>query len=89
MILALIERQVRRRLKGEPMYGLYPERRPSKAPTGVRLIEAFEYLCVILVEEDGHLSRYLGDLDDTQRQILKLLDMRPSHMKTFKHRCGT
>jgi transposase len=89
MILALIERQVRRRLKGKPMYGLYPERRPSKAPTGVRLIEAFEYLCVILVAEDGHISRYLGDLDDTQRQILKLLDMHPGHMKTFKHRCGT
>jgi transposase len=89
MILALIERQVRRRLEGKPMYGLYPERRPSKAPTGVRLIEAFEYLCVILVEEEGHTARYLGELDDTQREILKLLDMRPGDMKTFKHRCGT
>jgi transposase len=89
MVLALIERQVRRRLQGKPMYGLYPERRPSKAPTGVRLIEAFEYLCVILIEEDGHIARYLGDLDDTQRQILKLLDMHAGHMKTFKHRCGT
>jgi transposase len=89
MIMALIERQVRRRLQGKPMYGLYPERRPSKAPTGVRLIEAFEYLCVILVEEDGQTSRYLGELDDTQREILKLLDMPSSHMKSFKHRCGT
>jgi transposase len=89
MIMALIERQVRRSLKGAPMYGLYPERRPSKAPTGVRLIEAFEYLCVILVEEDGQLTRYLGELDNTQRQILKLLNMHAGHMKTFKHRCGT
>jgi len=89
MILALMERQVRRRLAGKPMYGLYPERRPSKAPTGVRLIEAFEYLCIILVEEGTQTTRYLGDLDDTQRQILRLLDMHAGPMKTFKHRCGT
>jgi transposase len=89
MILALIERQVRRRLQGKPMYGLYPERRPSKAPTGVRLIEAFEYLCVILVEENGKTNRYLGELDNTQREILKFLDMPSGHMKTFKQRCGT
>jgi transposase len=89
MIMALIERQARRSLKGEPMYGLYPERRPSKAPTGVRLIEAFEYLCVILAEEDGQITRYLGELDNTQRHILRLLNMHAGHMKTFKHRCGT
>src|SRR6185436_13102496 len=44
MVLALLERQVRRRLQGKPMYGLYPENRPSLAPTGVRLLEAFAYL---------------------------------------------
>lgn len=89
MILSLMERQVRRELKGKPMYGLYPENRPSKAPTGVRLIEAFEYLCIVLLEEQGETNRYLGDLDTTQRQILKLLDMAPGQMKTFKCRCGT
>jgi transposase len=89
MILALLERQVRRELKGEPMYGLYPEKRPSKAPTGARLIEAFEYLCIILENENGHTTRYLGELDATHRQILQLLDMGPGQMKTFKHRCGT
>ena len=34
MVLALMERQVRRELKGKPLYGLYPEGRPSPAPTG-------------------------------------------------------
>src|SRR4051812_13578430 len=34
MVLALMERQVRRELKGAPLYGLYPEGRPSPAPTG-------------------------------------------------------
>ena len=65
MILSLMERQVRRELKGKPMYGLYPENRPSKAPTGVRLIEAFEYLCIVLLQEQGETNRYLGDLDTT------------------------
>jgi transposase len=88
-ILSLMERQVRQALKGEPMYGLYPENRPSKAPTGVRLIEAFEYLCIIVEEEAGQVTRYMGQLDPTHRQILRLLDMGPGQMKTFKHRCGT
>jgi transposase len=88
-ILSLMERQVRRELQGQPMYGLYPENRPSTAPTGVRLIEAFEYLCIILTKEDGRPTRYLGELNDTHRQILRLLDMGPGQMKTFKHRCGT
>jgi transposase len=89
MIMSLMERQVRKQLKGEPMYGLYPENRPSKAPTGVRLIEAFEYLCIVLMQEQGKTIRYLGELDATQKQILSLLDMAPGQMKTFKTRCGT
>jgi transposase len=89
MILSLMERQVRKQLKGKPMYGLYPEKRPSKAPTGVRLIEAFEYLCIVLVQENGETNRLLGELDATQRLILTLLDMAPGQMKTFKSRCGT
>jgi transposase len=89
MILSLMERQVRRQLKGQPMYGLYPENRPSKAPTGVRLIEAFEYLCIVLWQEEDDTTRYLGQLDATQRQILTLLEIDPARMKTFKFRCGT
>jgi transposase len=89
MILSLMERQVRRQLQGEPMYGLYPEKRPSKAPTGARLLEAFEYLCIILEKEDEHTTRYLGELDATHCRILQLLDMGPGQMKTFRHRCGT
>jgi transposase len=89
MILSLLERQVRKQLKGKPMYGLYPEKRPSKAPTGVRFMEAFEYLCIVLLHEQGETTRYLGELDATQRQILTLLDMAPGQMKTFKSKCGT
>jgi len=89
MVLSLLERQVRKQLKGKPMYGLYPEHRPSKAPTGVRLIEAFEYLCIVLVTANGQTTRHLGELDDTQREILSLLDMAPGQMKTCAEGCGT
>jgi len=71
------------------MYGLYPEGRPSQAPTGARLIEAFEYLCVILVTQGGKTTRHLGELDDTQREIIKLLRLTPEHLTTFKRKCGT
>src|SRR5437879_13852227 len=38
-VLALMERQVRKHLKGQPMYGLSPENRPSPASTGARLLD--------------------------------------------------
>ena len=83
------EVRVRRELGDKPMYGLYPENRPSKAPTGVRLIEAFEFLCVILVTQGDRTTRHLGELDDTQREILRLLHLTPEQLSTFKRRCGT
>ena len=90
MVMALMERQVRRELGDKPMYGLYPENRPSKAPTGVRLIEAFEYLCVIQVTtQGGKTTRHLGQLDATQLEIIKLLHLSPEQLSTFKRRCGT
>ena len=89
MVMSLMERQVRKGLGGEPMYGLYPEGRPSQAPTGVRLIEAFEYLCVIRITQGGQTTRHLGQLDDTQLEIIRLLQLTPVHLTTFKRRCGT
>jgi transposase len=90
MAMSLMERQVRRELGDKPMYGLYPENRPSKAPTGVRLIEAFEYLCVILLTtHGGKTTRHLGELDATQLEIIKLLQLSPEQLSTFKRRCGT
>jgi hypothetical protein len=48
MVLALMERQVRRELKGEPLYGLYPEGRPSPAPTGPSLVQALSGLSIVI-----------------------------------------
>ena len=41
MVLALMERTVRLNLGGQPLYGLYPEHRPCRAPTGKAILESF------------------------------------------------
>lgn len=88
-VLALMERQVRKNLKGQPMYGLYPENRPSSAPTGERLLEKFAKLCIVIIHDPSGTHHCLAQLSDIQREILKLLDLPDTAMKTFKRRCGT
>lgn len=88
MVLALMERQVRRSLKGKPLYGLYPENRPSPAPTGPALLECFSTLCIVIVKHHGRTSRRLGQPDDVQAKLLLLLGIPPDALKTFKRRCG-
>jgi transposase len=88
MVLALMERQVRRQLKGKPLYGLYPENRPSAAPTGPALLECFATLCIVIVKHRGKVSRRLANPSDIQRRLLRLLGIPPDGLKTFKRRCG-
>ena len=88
-VLALMERQVRKNLKGQPMYGLYPENRPSPAPTGPRLLEQFATLSIVIVHDTSGTHHRLAQLSSTQREILKLLDLPDTALKTFKRRCGT
>jgi transposase len=89
MVMALMERQTRRSLKGKPMYGLYPENRPSPAPTGPAILKRFSTLCIVIVKEHGKVSRRLADPDPTQRELLNLLGILPDELRTFKRRCGT
>lgn len=88
MVLALMERQVRRGLKGKPLYGLYPENRPSPAPTGPALLDCFSTLCVVVIRQPGQISRRLADPSVIQRRLLLLLGIPPGDLKTFKRRCG-
>jgi transposase len=88
MVLALLERQVRRNLKGKPLYGVYPENRPSPAPTGPSLLECFSMLCIVIIKHRGKVSRRLADPSDIQRRLLLLLGIPPGDLKTFKRRCG-
>jgi len=88
MVLALMERQVRRNLKGKPLLGLYPENRPCAAPTGPALIHCFNTLSVVIIKHQGVTTRRLAQLDATQSRLLQLLDIPPTHLRTFKKRCG-
>jgi transposase len=88
LVMALMERQVRRSLKGKPLYGLYPENRPSPAPTGPALLNGFESLCIVIIIDQGTTSRRLAQPTNTQRTLLRLLGIPPDALRTFKRRCG-
>lgn len=88
MILALMERQVRRGLKGKPLYGLYPENRPSPAPTGPALLDCFSTLCIVVVIDHGDTIHRLAQPTAIQRELLRLLGIPPDGLRTFKKRCG-
>ena len=88
LVLALMERQVRRKLQGQPLYGLYPEHRPSVAPTGPALLECFSTLCIVIFHNGALRQRQLAEPTSVQRRLLALLDLPPSRLRTFKRRCG-
>jgi transposase len=88
MVLALMERQARRELKGEPLYGLYPEGRPSPAPTGPALVQGLSGLCVVIVHQGTTITRRLAQLDPAERRIIQLLGINSERLQTFKRRCG-
>jgi transposase len=88
MVLALMERQVRRELNGQPLFGLYPEGRPSPAPTGPSLIQKLSGLSIVIIQQGGAVQRQLAQPDSAQRRILKLLGIGSERLQTFKRRCG-
>jgi transposase len=87
LVLTLMERQVRQSLKGKPLYGLYPERRPSPAPTGPAILRAFSTLCIVIVKEHGTITRRLADRSDTQQTLLGHLGIATDDLRAFKRRC--
>jgi transposase len=84
MALSLLERDVRQSLKGKPMYGLYPENRPSPAPTGRAILERFEDLAIVIVKHQGEQQRRLADLDKTQRHLIEMMSLPPTALRAFK-----
>ena len=88
MVMSLMERAVRRKLKGKPMFGLYPENRPSPAPTGPAILRCFETLCIVIVKHKHTQSRHLAELSATQLKLVKLLGIPPSTLKAFKRSSG-
>jgi transposase len=88
VVLSLMEREVRRNLEGKPMYGLYPENRPSPAPTGPAILNAFSTLCIVIVKSGTTQRRQLAELTAVQEKLIKLLGIPPDGLRTFKKGCG-
>lgn len=88
MVMTLMERAVRRQLKGKPLVGLYPENRPSPAPTGPAILRCFATLCIVIVKQKHTQSRHLAALSAIQLKLLKLLGIPPSTLKAFKRSSG-
>lgn len=86
MVMALMERAVRRSLKGKPMYGLYPENRPSAAPTASLILDRFSTLCIVIVKDRGATFRRLADLTDVQRRLLRYMGVPPNRLAAFKRK---
>jgi transposase len=87
MVLSLMEREVRRKPKGNPLYGLYPEGRPCRAPTGRGILECYEELSIVVVKHKGETWRRLVELTPVQRQLLKLMGIPPDSLRAFKRKC--
>jgi transposase len=88
LVLAVMERQVRRKLNGKPLYGLYPENRPSAAPTGPAILECFSTVCIVIIHQGKQTGRHLAQFTPIQDRILLLLDVSQEHLQTFMRRCG-
>lgn len=87
MTLSLMERDVRQSLDGEPMYGLYPEGRPSPAPTGRSILERFEDLAIVIVKHHGKVYYRLAELDKVQRRLIEMMSIPPTTLRAFKAKC--
>jgi transposase len=87
MTLSLMERDVRQSLKGEPMYGIYPEGRPSPAPTGRSILERFEDLAIVIVTHHGEEHRRLAELDKVQRRLIEMMSIPTTALRAFKGKC--
>jgi transposase len=87
LILALLQRQVRRGLGGKPMFGLYPEGRPCPAPSGPTILGCFETLCVVVFLGAGG-RRQLAQLSAVQGRLLGLLGILETDLRCYA-RCAS
>ncbi len=77
MCSALIERQVRRAMatRGVRRIAILPEGRSTSTPTTPRILDVFDHVAWHEFEEGSHHVAFPVQLDETQEQLLYLLDM--------------
>jgi transposase len=83
LVMSLMERQVRKGLKGKPLFGLYPENRPSRAPSGPSILACFGKLCVVLFMHEGFVRRQLAQLTALQRKMLDRLGVLETDLHCY------
>jgi transposase len=80
-VLTLTEQRLRARLqeRGEEVAGLNPASRTQRTtrPTTERVLAVFRNLSVTVVMGNGWEQHHVSSLNDTQQQILALLDLPP------------
>jgi hypothetical protein len=83
LLLSLLERQVRRGLRGQPLFGLYPEGRPCQAPSGPTILGCFSNLCVVIFLGGDVQRRQLVQLTALQQQLIELLDILETDLHCY------
>jgi|GraSoiStandDraft_5_1057265.scaffolds.fasta_scaffold49119_1 hypothetical protein len=83
LMMSLLERQVRRGLRGKPLFGLYPEGRPCRAPSGPTILGCFSDLCVVVFLGGGAQRRQLPQLTARQRHLLNLLGVLETDLHCY------
>lgn len=74
MIQAIIEREVRKKMKDKNILALpvYPEHRIAYHPTTAKIFDRFEGLSIYYLEKDG-ITEYKDELSVLQKEIMNIL----------------
>ncbi len=78
MIQALLEREVRQKMKEQRIKALkvYPEEREARCPTTSRVLNIFDSISTYQITENSRVvEEYKDDLNDTQKLILEFLNI--------------
>ncbi len=81
MIQALLEREVRQKMKERNIKALkiYPEEREARRPTTCRVLNVFDTISTYQITENSRVvEEYKDDLNDTQKIILEFLNITQS-----------
>ena len=88
LVQALMEREIRRRMKAEGIAALplYPEERPSRWPTATQILRLFAPVQRHQILSDGRPIKTIHPtLTSVQKEVLRLLDVPASR---YRRRTG-
>ena len=77
MVQALIEREVRHKMKDNKIAALpiYPEQRIAYHPTTAKIFDRFAGISVYHLKQGRNIKRYQDELSDLQKEIITILGM--------------